>query len=52
MSSISDAIPIKTLPKSEVFERIFSQGFLLMIIFLVACRQEILEEIFGKNLRT
>ena len=28
------------------------QGFLLMIIFLVACRQEILEEIFGKNLRT
>ena len=30
----------------------FQSGFLLMIIFLVACRQEILEEIFGKNLRT
>ena len=27
-------------------------SFLLKIIFLVACRQEILEEIFGKNLRT
>ena len=33
-----------------------AHGFLLKIIlkilFCVACRQEILEEIFGKNLRT
>ena len=33
MSSISDAIQNKTLPKSEVFESIFSQDFYFKILF-------------------
>ena len=33
MSSIPDAIPKKSLPKSEVLERIFIQDFYLKIIF-------------------
>ena len=38
MSSIPDAIPKKSLPKSEVFERIFSQGFSLKIMFCDVCQ--------------
>ena len=33
-------------PKKRGIRAHFGQGFLLKIIFLVACRQEILEEIF------
>ena len=33
MSSISDAIHYKILPRSEELERIFSRDFLLKIIF-------------------
>ena len=44
--------PHKNPPQKRGIRAYFQSGFLLMIIFLVACRQEILEEIFGKNLRT
>ena len=44
--------PHKNPPLKRGIRAHFQSGFLLMIIFLVACRQEILEEIFGKNLRT
>ena len=47
MSSIPDAIPQKPLPRSEVFERIFSRDFLLKIILAaslnddyISCRRQ------------
>ena len=40
MSSIPDAIPQKPLPKSEVFERIFSRDFLLKILFAASLNDD------------
>ena len=42
ISSIFDAIPIKILPESEVFERILVKDFSLKIIFGIAS-QDVLE---------
>ena len=44
--------PHKNPPQKRGIRAHFQLRFSLKIIFLVACRQEILEEIFGKNLRT